>query len=191
MIYHPATYVEPLPLETMFSNNWPVEIELGSGDGSFLVQYAKAHPEHNFIGVERLLGRLRKTDRKGQRAGLRNLRLLRIEAAYFLSYMLPPNSISALHVYFPDPWPKRRHHPRRLIQLSFFDAAARALQPGGGLFLRTDDASYFAQMTITGDAHPHFEKSSTPVEIAGFITDFERDFMAQGISTHQAAYRRR
>lgn len=191
LVYHPATYVEPLRFESLFAERLPVEIELGSGDGSFLTQYARAHPEHNFIGVERLLGRLRKTDRKGQRAGLSNLRLLRIEAAYFLTYMLPASSVQALHVYFPDPWPKRRHHPRRLIQRPFFDAAAQAVRPGGGVFLRTDDANYFAQMVDLGNSHGDFERIETPGELAGYVTDFERDFLAQGLPIHRAAYQRK
>ena len=82
-------------------------MELGCGDASFLVDYARRHPERNFIGVERLLGRLRKLDRKGRRAGLTNLRGVRIESSYFLEYLLPPHSVSALHVYFPDPWPNQ------------------------------------------------------------------------------------
>src|SRR5262245_10749842 len=103
LLYRPESWVHPLPLAEMFAESQPLEVELGSGDGSFLAQWAGAHPERNFIGVERLLGRLRKLDRKGQRLGLRNLRVMRIEASYFLEYLLPPESVSALHVYFPDP----------------------------------------------------------------------------------------
>src|SRR5258708_39529263 len=97
--------VERLDIAGMFPRAQPLEVELGSGDGSFLVNYAKLHPEHNFLGVERLLGRLRKVSRKGLRAGLTNLRGLRIESAYFLEYLLPRQSAAALHIYFPDPWP--------------------------------------------------------------------------------------
>jgi hypothetical protein len=85
----------------------PLEVELGCGDASFLVEYARRNPAKNFIGVERLLGRLQKLDRKGRRAGLKNLRGVRIESAYFLQYLLPPHSAQALHIYFPDPWPKK------------------------------------------------------------------------------------
>src|ERR1043165_9205487 len=81
--------LEPLQLASLFSKTQPLEVELGSGDGSFLVAYAQSHPEQNCLGVERLLGRIRKTDRKGRRAGLTNLRAVRIESSYFLEYLLP------------------------------------------------------------------------------------------------------
>ena len=76
-------------------------------------------PDRNFIGVERLLGRIRKLDRKGRRAGLTNLRGVQIESSYFLQYLLPPRSASVLHIYFPDPWPKKKHRKYRLINESF------------------------------------------------------------------------
>ncbi|MEI9864135.1 MAG: hypothetical protein WDN00_06205 [Limisphaerales bacterium] len=84
-----------------FQKPQPLEVELGCGDASFLAEYARRNLERNFIGVERLLGRMQKLDRKGRRAGLTNLRGVRIESAYFLQYLLPPNSASALHIYFP------------------------------------------------------------------------------------------
>jgi len=143
--------VEPLDLAQLFSKPQPLEVELGCGDGSFLVSYAKLRPEHNFIGVERLLGRISKVDRKGRRAGLTNLRGVRIESAYFLQYLLPPHSASALHIYFPDPWPKKKHRKHRLINERFPQIAMRALAPAGMVYLRTDDADYFEQMlTLPG-----------------------------------------
>ena len=110
LIYDLPSIVERLDLTRIFPKPQPLEVELGCGDASFLVVYAGLHPERNFIGVERLLGRLRKLDRKGCRAGLTNLRGVRIESSYFLEYLQAPRSVSALHVYFPDPWPKKRHH---------------------------------------------------------------------------------
>src|SRR5262249_40908789 len=146
LIYRPATIVHRLDLTVLFPQSRPLEVELGSGDGSFLAQWAQRHPERNYFGVERLLGRLRKLDRKGQRAGLHNLRLIRMEAAYFVEFLLPPASVAALHIYFPDPWPKRRHRKHRLVNERFAELAAQALRPGGAIFLRTDDADYFSQM---------------------------------------------
>src|SRR5580658_1242240 len=97
---HPLeSVVERLDLGRMFAQTQPLEVELGSGDGSFLAQYAGRHPERNFIGVERLLGRLRKLDRKAARFGLGNVRAVRIEASYFLEYLLPPASAEAVHIY--------------------------------------------------------------------------------------------
>jgi tRNA (guanine-N7-)-methyltransferase len=190
LIYRPESFVDPLDFGRMFGVQQPLELELGSGDGSFLARYAAAHPEHNFIGVERLLGRLRKLDRKGQRAGLRNLRLIRLEASYVLDYMIPPGSIRALHIYFPDPWPKRRHHKNRLINAKFTESAWAILEPGGKVYLRTDDRSYFEQMTAAFSMNRRFRETQTPEELSSQFTDFERGFHARGIATLRAAYER-
>ena len=174
----------------LFGNAHPVELELGAGDGSFLVNYTALHPEHNFLGAERLLGRLRKIDRKGRRAGLTNLRVLRLEASYLLEWMVPAGSLDAIHVYFPDPWPKRRHWKNRLINERFTHLAHHALKPGGTVYLRTDDLPYFEQMERVFDANPHFTRVYPPEELQAVKTDFERNFNAKGIPTNHAAFRR-
>jgi len=174
----------------MLPQRQPLEIELGSGDGSFLAQYAECHRERNFIGVERLLGRLRKLDRKALRLGLSNVRAVRIEAAYFLERLLPPGSAAAVHIYFPDPWPKRRHHKHRLINERFPLLARQALADGGVVYLRTDDAAYFAQMKEVFAACAFFAEAPTPEELAATLTDFERGFLAKGIQTLRAAFRK-
>ncbi|MGA2542095.1 MAG: tRNA (guanosine(46)-N7)-methyltransferase TrmB [Verrucomicrobiota bacterium] len=189
LIHEPAGIVERLDLPHLFPRLQPVEVELGSGDGSFLVDYAARHPQINLIGVERLLGRLRKIDRKGRRAGLANLRCVRMEAWYFLEYLLPENSVQAIHIYFPDPWPKRKHRKHRLINPPFAKTARQALAPGGVVWLRTDDADYFAQMREVFGASPFFQETETPAALAGLVTDFERDFNQKGIQTLRAAYR--
>ena len=102
-----ASILEPLEPAALFPRPQPLDLELGSGDGSFAALYAQRHPERNLLAVERLLGRLRKIDRKGLRAGLANLRLIRLEASYVVEHLLPRESVRSLHVYFPDPWPKR------------------------------------------------------------------------------------
>ena len=183
-----ASIMERVKLTDLFGQDQPVEVELGSGDGSFLANYATLHPERNFLGVERLLGRLRKLDRKGRRAGLTNLRGLRIESAYFLEYLFPRHSATALHIYFPDPWPKRKHRRHRLINERFPAVAWQALAPGGVVHLRTDDEDYFAQMRSVFDASPMFRLIETPAELAALLTDFEREFHARGVQTLRAAY---
>jgi tRNA (guanine-N7-)-methyltransferase len=181
--------VERLDLARFFPKPQPLEVELGCGDASFLVEYARRNPERNFIGVERLLGRISKLDKKGRRAELANLRGVRIESAYFLQWLLPPNSAHALHIYFPDPWPKKKHRRHRLINENFPALARATLAPGGTVFLRTDDADYFSQMTEVFSADDNFRKTETPAELAEIVTDFERDFNAQGIPTLRAAYK--
>jgi tRNA (guanine-N7-)-methyltransferase len=191
LLYEITSLTEPVPVAALFPRRQPVELELGAGDGSFLMDWAERHPERNFIGVERLLGRLRKIDRKGQRRGLENLRGIRIEAAYFLHYLVPPASLSAIHVYFPDPWPKKRHQRRRLVNERFVRDAARALEPGGMVHLRTDSGDYFARMQEVFAAAADFAPAPTPEELAAVRTDFERDFNARGIPTRRASWRKR
>jgi len=188
LIYKLPSIVNRLDLGKFFSINQPLEVELGSGDGSFLVEYARRHPEHNFIGVERLLGRIRKMERKGLRAGLTNLRGVRIESAYFLEYLLPRQSAIALHVYFPDPWPKRKHRRHRLINERFPILAVQALVPEGKIYVRTDDHDYFEQMSTVFDASPSFRPIPIPVELSTLLTDFELDFQSRGIKTLSLAY---
>jgi tRNA (guanine-N7-)-methyltransferase len=183
-----TSIVERLDPARIFPQSQPLEVELGSGDGSFLVNYTRLHPEHNFLGVERLLGRLRKIDRKGRRAGLTNLRGLRIESAYFLEYLLPPTSVKALHIYFPDPWPKRKHRKNRLINERFTQLARQVLIPGGVVYLRTDDRDYFEQMITIFAANTAFRLVETPEELSAVVTDFERTFHTRGVSTLRAAY---
>ena len=188
LIFEFETILEPLNLAALFAQPGPLEVELGCGDASFLVEHARRQPERNFIGVERLLGRLQKLDRKGRRAGLSNVRGLRIESAYCLRHLLPPGSVTALHIYFPDPWPKKKHRWHRLINEPFPALARRVLTPGGCVFLRTDDADYFEQMTSVFAAAEDFTGVETPASLAEITTDFERDFNAEGIPTLRAAY---
>jgi tRNA (guanine-N7-)-methyltransferase len=183
-----SSIVERLDLAEIFQKPQPLEIEPGCGDASFLVEYARRNPGINFIGVERLLGRISKLDKKGRRAGLANLRGVRIESAYFLRWLLPPNSASALHIYFPDPWPKKKHRRHRLINEHFPALARAALAPGGKVYLRTDDADYFSQMAEVFSADKNFKKIEAPVELAEILTDFERDFNSKGIQTLRAAW---
>ena len=185
------TILEPLKLAELFPQPRPLEVELGCGDASFLVEYARRNPDTNFIGVERLLGRIQKLDKKGRRTGLLNTRGVRIESAYFLEYLLPAHSAGALHIYFPDPWPKKKHRRHRLIGESFPALARRALTDNGIVYLRTDDTDYFQQMNEVFAAAKEFEKVETPAALAEITTDFERDFNAQGIPTLRAAYRLR
>jgi tRNA (guanine-N7-)-methyltransferase len=179
-----------MDLASLFPKAQPLEVELGCGDASFLVNYARQRPDRNFIGVERLLGRIRKLDRKGRRAGLANLRGVRIESAYFLEYLLPSHVAAALHIYFPDPWPKRKHWKNRLIGVRFPQIAHRALAPGGVVYLRTDDRDYYEQMTQVFAADAAFRPVATPPELCALLTDFERGFQARGIGTLRAAYER-
>ena len=191
LIHRLTSILEALEPAGLFPRTQPLEVELGSGDGSFAVDYARLHPDRNFLAVERLLGRLRKIERKGLRAGLPNLRLVRIEASYLVEFLLPRDSVQAVHVYFPDPWPKRKHRKNRLVNTRFTELAHRVLAPAGLVYLRTDDEDYFAQMTSVFAANCGFLLAETPAELSGILTDFEKDFLAKGVTTLRAAYQRR
>ncbi|MBM3829816.1 MAG: tRNA (guanosine(46)-N7)-methyltransferase TrmB [Verrucomicrobia bacterium] len=183
------TILEPLTLTDHFPTPQPLEVELGCGDGSFLIEWARRNPGRNLLGVERLLGRIRKPDKVGRRLGLTNISLVRIEISYFLEYLLPAASTDALHVYFPDPWPKVKHRKYRLINDRFPALARRALKPGGIVHLRTDHVEYFAQMLAVFRADKSFTEMEPPAELTEVTTDFEREFNAKGIPTNRASWR--
>lgn len=189
LLHVPDDWLKRLAPAVMFPVEQPLEVELGSGDGSFLAHHAAEHPERNFIGVERLKGRIYKLDKLGVRMGLENLRLMRIEIGYFVQYLLPPGSVRAFHIYFPDPWPKKRHHKNRLFQDAFMPHAAAALAPGGVIYLRTDNLEYFEQMLEVGNRAAGFEPVETPAELKDRRTDFEEHFNARGVPTNYAAFR--
>ena len=176
--YVPGDYFRQIQIGEVFPREAPLEVDLGCGDGSFLVAMAQTHPERNYLGTERLLGRVRNTCRKAEHARLTNVRLLRVESAYVVTHLLPPGTASRLYVLFPDPWPKRRHWHRRLIQPEFLRAAAVALKEGGELCLKTDDADYFQHIGRTAAGCGRFARDPWEEDVPR--TDFERHYVAQG-----------
>ena len=190
-LYEFTSVIDRIPLDTMFPKEQPLEIEIGAGDGSFIDQWHQLHPERNYLALERLLGRLTKIRKKALRSGLCNLICIRAEASYFTDYLLPAQWARAFHIYFPDPWPKKRHQKNRLIQPGYAAAVWRALEPGGAVYLRTDDVPYFTHMKeVFASVAGLFAETETPAELAAVTTDFERFFNAKGIPTNYAAYRR-
>jgi tRNA (guanine-N7-)-methyltransferase len=128
----PAEQDPVLDWEAVFGNRQPVEIEIGIGKGRYLIAAAQAQPQTNFVGVEWASKYLRIALDRGQKRRLSNLRLVRADAREFVEFFVPAASARAFHLYFPDPWPKKRHHKRRLFNASFLNEVARALEPGGG-----------------------------------------------------------
>jgi tRNA (guanine-N7-)-methyltransferase len=135
----------PLVWREVFGNDHPVELEIGMGKGTFLTEQAKARPDVNFFGIEWARWFWRYASDRLRRNGCFNTRTVRAEAGYFLAEFVPPGSVAVLHFYFPDPWPKARHHKRRLIQPKFMPLVERVLAPGGRLQVVTDHQGYFEE----------------------------------------------
>ena len=127
----------------VFGRVGPVHIEIGTGKGTFLLNQARAQPDNNFLGIEWARKYYRfAVDRIG-RWGLTNVRIIRTDAATFLADFIPDNSVECFHIYFPDPWPKKRHHKRRFICPANLEHLLRCLKTGGQLKIATDHADYF------------------------------------------------
>lgn len=195
-VTHYPVLVSPVDIQSELDFHWifpktqKVELELGSGDGSFITQRAKLNPQTNFIGVERLLGRLRKIERFARQHHLENLRGFRHEISYLLRYLLPEESISKIHVYFPDPWPKKKHARNRLFRPPFTRWASRVLEPGGQIYVKTDNKVYFEQLLDVFAGDPEFQFISFPEDMKSFKTEFELFFNDKGIETNYAVFQK-
>ncbi len=193
-VFIPDDYFRELKKEEIFPDaSRPLEIDLGCGDGSFLVAMAKQHPERDFLGVERLAGRVGKVARKITAAGLTNARVLRLESAYTVGWLLPTAAITRLHLLCPDPWPKKKHHGRRLMLLEEFqNGLRRILEPQGEFLFKTDDAPYFEVGTEAWDAISWVERIEWPEEAFFYAqTDFERLWLRHGKTLQRALWRKR
>jgi len=153
---HEAT-VEPIGLEVrnlpkpitglaLFGNEQPLELEIGTGKGTFLSEEASRRTGVNFIGIDRASRYWRHASDRLRRRGCSNVRVILVDAGYFLAEFVPDAALAAVHVHFPDPWPKKRHHKRRLIQPKLIREVERVLIPGGRLQIVTDHQDYFAHI---------------------------------------------
>lgn len=155
---YPESMFQRLQADELFGGaEAPLEVDLGSGDGRFLLAMAEKLPQRNFIGVERLLGRVRKTCRRADREGLANIQVLRLETTYAVEWLLPKQSADRVHLLFPDPWPKKKHHKRRLMaQPDFLKSVSELLKDGGEFLFKTDHEEYFEIAKETVEACPFF-----------------------------------
>jgi len=186
----PADYFKEADPDAVLGRSAPLELDLGCGDGSFLLAMARRHPERNYVGTERLNGRVEKVSRKIARSGLENVRVLRLESHYAVRWLLPAGSASMVYVLHPDPWPKRNHHPRRLIQAEFMEALHRVLAPGGEVLVKTDDKPYFQWMEKVFAGSAGFEQLDWQEPADWPHTDFEREFIAKGLPIYRARLRK-
>jgi tRNA (guanine-N7-)-methyltransferase len=187
-----ATPPQLLTLGALFPVNptGPVEVDIGCGKGRFLLNQAAQRPATNFIGLDRQLGRLAKVERKFRRQGLSNIRLFHAEAAPFVELALPRSSVQAFYVFFSDPWPKRRHHRRRLFNAAFVAAVHGALVTHGSLFVATDHGDYFKviqdlvlRSALFAPVPPYEPREEE-------VTEFELVFRRQQAQIHRAGFRK-
>jgi len=190
-ICKPDNWFEPLNWRAVFPREQPIEIDLGCGKGSFLLWAARSYPQRNFLGVERLLRRLRRADRKAVRDGLENIRLIRVEATYLIAKLIPDASVATYHVLFPDPWPKRRHHSKRLICAPVLVEMHRTLAAGGLVNCATDHEEYYAWIQREFQKSGQFVEQEIELLPPEAWTDFEKDFIAAGKAVYRCRWQKR
>ena len=181
----------PADWRAVFGNDHPVEIEIGSGKGGFLVEAALAAPDTNFLSIEYARTYAEYLRDRVKRRGLDNVRVVHTDAGRFLDEITPAASLEVIHLYFPDPWPKKRHAKRRLVTPAFAQSAAAALVPGGELRFVTDHTKYFAAATEVFEADPDLEPAPVPDDQMRDLTNYERKYRAEGRPIHRAVYRAR
>jgi len=186
-----------LDFEKFFGRSGSVHIEIGSGKGTFLVNQAKAQPGDNFLGIEWARKYYRyAVDRIG-RWGLTNVRIIRTDAVAFLRDFVPDESVDCFHIYFPDPWPKTRHHKRRFICGANLEHLLRAMKSGGQLRIATDHADYFEQIeTVLAAAGDRLEIIDFPRPAGADTgewtgTNFERKYIKDQRPIHTIAARKK
>lgn len=178
----------PLPLDALFDPARPLEIEIGCGKGRFLSARAAKNPDTQYLGIERMMARVRKLNKKACRLKLDNLRILRLEAFYTFYYLLPFHRLRTVYVFFPDPWPKRRHQERRLFSPLFLDVLWARLEVGGVIQVATDHPEYFSEIRARLTADPRFREIPAMERTVDEQTEFEHIFRAQELPIGQCAF---
>ncbi len=158
--------LNPFDYTAIFGRTCPVEIEIGVGKGRFLLDEAVRRPDTGFLGIERVRKYLRMTHLRLNELGCENVRLICEDAGYVIRQLVVDNSIAAYHVYFPDPWPKRKHHKRRIIQPDFVRHLYRTLIPSGVLRICTDHEQYAHHIDLAVKSLPEWEEVRTWSEMA-------------------------
>jgi tRNA (guanine-N7-)-methyltransferase len=173
-----------------FGRRAPLEVEIGSGKARFLIESARANPSHDFLGLERSLSYYRLCRARLARAGLPNARILRADASLFLP-ALPARSVRAFHVYFPDPWPKKKQRKRRLLDGVFLELVADVLEPGGLLRIQTDHPGYGAALTPLLESVRALERLEWESVPSPAPTHYEIKYRAEGRPIWRFLLRRR
>jgi tRNA (guanine-N7-)-methyltransferase len=172
-----------------FNNEQEIAVEVGSGYGHFMMEYTQKYPEENFIGLDHRFKRSFQLARKLNSLEHKNFRYLRARGER-LQFLFGDNEVSKLLYFFPDPWPKTRHHKKRLFQKPFLDACHKILRPGGKVFVKTDHDGYFEWMLEQMTKEDRFKVEIQTFDLrqdhpehflSSFVTKFEKIFLAKGI----------
>jgi tRNA (guanine-N7-)-methyltransferase len=178
------TLKKPIDWAELYGNTNPVEMEIGCGKGTFITDQAKKNPNTNYFGIEWANWFWRYTCDRLRRNHCTNARAIRLDAALFLDEHVADGSLSVLHIYFPDPWPKSKHHRRRLINEAFMLKVHRVLKPGAMLNIVTDHAGYWEQIepVVRGSKLRtiEFARPTSAAEGETVGTNFERKYIREG-----------
>jgi tRNA (guanine-N7-)-methyltransferase len=193
-------YLPFIDLEKLFVRVGPVQIEVGSGKGTFLLNEARLRPEVNFLGIEWANKFYRYSVDRMRRWQMNNVRILRADAREFIGHFLPDGSVETFHIYFPDPWPKKRHHKRRFFTVANILQVIRVLTAEGQLRVATDHADYFEIISEVllrhSDVAEVFEQvdfyptgAADPGEWVG--SNFERKYLNEGRKIYTLALKKK
>ncbi len=185
-----------LSWDEFFGNGNPVELDIGCGRGLFLFNAALTTPMTNFLGLEIDYREGRRTATRLMKKNLPNARVVGGDCRSLLAELIPPESVQAAHVYFPDPWWKKRHHKRRLFNEEFTFLLTRILRPGGFVHSWTDVADYYEMVTGLMDQHPAFTRCPAPEEREAtsdmdYHTSFERKKRKLGLPIYRGLWQKR
>jgi tRNA (guanine-N7-)-methyltransferase len=195
-LLEPAADAGLLDWRSVFGNDHPVEIEVGFGKGLFLLTAARANPDVNYLGIEIERQYQLFTANRIVKANLPNVRLSCADAQQFLPRHVPDGLVQAVHIYFPDPWWKRRHRKRRLFTAEFVQQCVRILRTGGWLSLASDVEEYFGIMQALLASEPELaqlpvEAPPQPTHDLDYLTNFERKYRKEGKPIFRTVHERR
>lgn len=193
----PLKAVEGLDWTEVFGSPGPVEVEIGIGKGRFLLASAELRPEIHMLGVEWANHYLRIAEARAVRRSLQNVRFARVDARELVQQGIPSDSVDCYYVFYPDPWPKKRHNKRRFFQPGTVDHLARTLLPGGCVHAATDHADYWSAIEPLMDARkefirlPEFGGERFPLPVDEPLTNFEAKYVVQGRNRYRGSWKLR